>query len=627
MTSRHPGRTATQVWDRRLQGVGFAVLAIVLVGTLWCTPYLPTNDGPEWVFASHLESHYGDPGTLYRDVFAPALQFACRGFTIILTPLEDVLGWRVGLEAAQSIATLLSALGLATLVHAVEPRRLPLAFLAFPMALTWHFYMGFFAFGMGSALGCFVLAIAVRWTQPTRLQRVGLAFFLFVQGVAHIFSAVLTGGLVLALWVGRAAPGRRASEAAKVALMGLPAAGILAASVLLARGSADMAYDDRLAFAPAKVVLEVLPRTLVPGPEWRALAVTALVTVALAALVRRALGGRLLGTDRALGSCAIAMFLLALFAPMNIPGWQYFSQRFLPLGAALLLVTVPLERLPTGPSRRRAEIALFVLAMGWLLPSYALHRRLFDACRDALAGLDSPVRWHRDWLPVTLAPEGTLPRDPAEREVPFLAPLFHVGALYATVEGGLTPYYFADSAAVAPFVLRPDGPTPPPVPDAKKVFGEIDSSEFLTDRAFRRSVQGHLATLGMFYEGVVVTGATADDLELWTSRGYEASWQAGGTLIARFAPCRLDIAIPATAADPPPTLDDDQVIKAFAVRPVVDRGTAHLVVARGPCGDIWVRPQWPRAEVCGNARKAGQLLGRVSHENGVVVCSSVAGPP
>ena len=184
----------------------------------------------------------------------------------MLTPLQDLLGWQNGLRAALSVTVLLAAGGLGTLVYCVEPRRGALAFVAFPLALTWHFYMGFFAFAVGSALGLFIVALGVRWREPTGGQRGALGLLLLLEAVAHIFSAVLTGLVLFALMVARAPRGRRLVEAAKMALMGLPAAGILAATVVLGRGVAKMSYDDAgFAFAPASQVLAVLPRTfLVP---------------------------------------------------------------------------------------------------------------------------------------------------------------------------------------------------------------------------------------------------------------------------------------------------------------------------------------------------------------------------
>lgn len=79
--------------------LGFLFLSALLVGSLWIVPYLPTNDGPEWVFASHIENHYSDPDARYPLVYAPALQFAGRGFTVLYDPFESWLGGSVACKS------------------------------------------------------------------------------------------------------------------------------------------------------------------------------------------------------------------------------------------------------------------------------------------------------------------------------------------------------------------------------------------------------------------------------------------------------------------------------------------------------------------------------------------------
>ena len=84
--------TVPRMWHWWRRAAAFIALSILLVGSLWVVPYLPTNDGPEWVFASHLENHYSDPGTIYGDELLPTVQFASRGFGLIYGALESV-GW------------------------------------------------------------------------------------------------------------------------------------------------------------------------------------------------------------------------------------------------------------------------------------------------------------------------------------------------------------------------------------------------------------------------------------------------------------------------------------------------------------------------------------------------------
>ena len=49
-------------------------LSALLVGTMWVVPYLPTNDGPEWIFATHAENHYADLAAPYADVHDEAFR-------------------------------------------------------------------------------------------------------------------------------------------------------------------------------------------------------------------------------------------------------------------------------------------------------------------------------------------------------------------------------------------------------------------------------------------------------------------------------------------------------------------------------------------------------------------------
>ena len=60
--------TRSCTWAQRF---GQLVLGALLVRSLFAVPYLPTNDGPEHVMASHMEDHFADPGTLYADRLRP----------------------------------------------------------------------------------------------------------------------------------------------------------------------------------------------------------------------------------------------------------------------------------------------------------------------------------------------------------------------------------------------------------------------------------------------------------------------------------------------------------------------------------------------------------------------------
>ncbi len=615
----------------------FALLSVVLVGSLWIIPYLPTNDGPESILAVHMENHYGDPGTIYREVFRPAPQFAGRGFTILFEPLEETLGWQRGLQVALTVDVLVCAWGFVALVRALEPGRLPLAFFGFPLALSWSLYMGFFAFVLSGGVGLYLIAASLG--PPSTARRALLAALLLLQAGLHMFPAILTGLVIAALLVARAPPGERLRELGRAALIGVPAAALVLAAFLVARRTAaTVPFSGQATFLPPAETLAVWPRTLAPGPLARALLVTLGIVGCASVACARALRHEATPTDRVLAIGAVLLLVASLVTPRDIPGWQCFSERFVWLGALLAVAAVPVERLPSPRAARAVSLGCFVGALAWLALTYPLHRRLASASADVVAGLSAPVVRHGLWLPVTLEPAGPPMTTLGQAEVPLLAPLRHIGALYATVEGGLLPYTFASNPATWPFALRPDAPSPPPVPDVEHYFALLGAPEFQTNRALRHVEENELATFGMFYEGVLLTGARPDDLALWHRRGYVADWEQGSVMVGRFVPCAIDVALRDGAErEGAPLLDvgvGEKVVLRDVARPVLaaDDGSRHVRVDDGPCGHVWVRPHWARTEsasrpaLCGNAGADGKLRALVARTAGEVACSGVRLP-
>jgi hypothetical protein len=409
--------------------------------------------------------------------------------------------------------------------------------------------------------------------------------------------------------------------------MGAPAAGILVGALLYAGPAVHVAFQGAFVFAPWRVTLLTLPRTLAPGPLWRGLLVSGLVVGGLVTVVLQ-MRSRRSGEDRVVGVAALVLLAAAVVAPLHIPGWQCFSERFVPLGLALLLTQIPLERLTSAGRQTALAGALFGLSVLWIVPSFSFHRRLLDACAGALDGLEAGVQRHRIWLPVTLSTYGGLPSDPTESEVPYLAPLRHLYALYSTTMGGVSPYTSGqNSPAQFPFVLRPDGLKPPPVPDTLTYLSALDSRQFATERAPREAVENRLATMGMPYEGVVVTGARPDDVALWEQRGFVADWHPLGssTFIAHFEPCELELEV--AAAPLPQAVDlgvgSDVIRRNVPVQPDVPgaAGQARLQIRGAPCGRAWVLPHWSSpGRACANAAASGKLYATVTRAENRIDC-------
>jgi hypothetical protein len=614
---------------------GFVVLSALLVGSFWAVPYLPTNDGPESVFAVHMENHFADPGTLYREVFEPAPQFAGRGFTVLFEPLEELFGWRRGLQVALSLMALLHAWGGVALVHAVDRRRVPLAFACFPLSLSWTLYMGFFAFVIASGAALLVLAFALRDLSPRPGRRAVVAALLLGVAFLHMFPAILVGLTLAAAQLARAPRGTRLAEFGRTALTGLPAAALVVAAFVVAHGAAvTAAFSSGFVMAPWREAIATFPRTLAPGPVPRALATTGLVTlVAASALVRGVIARRGASTlDRALGLVGVAFLAAAIVSPRHIPGWQCFSERFVAMGAVFVIASLPFEVQQARPTARLGALLAFVAAVLALGPTWAFHRRLAADVADAIAGLDAPVVRHGIWLPVDLDPRAGVRATDEDVDVPLMDPLHAVGPLYATALGGITPYTFASNPATWAFTLRPDGLRPPEAPALERWQPLLASSEFRNNRDFRLHEEGELATFGMFFEGVLVTQARPEDLDLWQRRGYVTEWQQGSVLLAHFEPCSIDLVLaPETAVWPAPSVDvgvGRRTLVQGASFPVShdSEGAGHVAIERGPCGRVWVRPRWAaddgRPRGCDGANAKGELHVTISRTEHAAVCRS-----
>jgi MFS family permease len=513
-----------------------AFLSCLLVLSLWVVPYLPTNDGPESVFAVHMENHYSDPGTVYREYFAPALQFAGRGFTLLFGPIEDIWGWRVGLRIALSVIVLVEAWGAALLIHVHRNERAPLSFLAFPFALAWQLYMGFFAFALTSGLALFLVSF-VRWAPRIgRGTEVAVALLLLLLGVSHVFAGLLAAVLIVAVLVARDSPDRgRLLALGSAALVCIPLLCLLGSALWVARQAASgVAFSHGLVLRSLSESLATLPPTLLPGPRWRALVVALVAVVSLLLSAMNAAKRRSEPVDVAFIGLAALFLALSVFSPLHLPGWQCFAQRFAFLGLTLVLVSAPFERL-SGRVRVVASTALFLVSTSFLLVSVSFHLRLASSVEDVVAALDAPVHRSRLILPVTLEPAGPPPFHPGDHEIPYWAPLSHIGALFATAHGGMSAYTFASNSATWSFVYRDDASALPPIPSIERYMTPMATDEFISDESLRRSLEEDLATFATRFDGIALTAARPSDVHLWLERGFVPDWQGGRTLLAHFA--------------------------------------------------------------------------------------------
>ena len=616
------------------------VASIGLVYCLWVVPYIPTMDGPQHVLSAHIENHYSDPGSLYPEYYRILPQFAGKGFALIFAPLESFLPWRVALRLTLSLVGVAFAWGFAFVVLSLDGARdrRPIAMLGFLIALPWSFYMGFFQFVVGTTVGLYTLAFLLRRPPTTNARRAVLALLLLVQGVCHVFTAILTGAIVMVLAVSLVPKGQRLREAGRITLVGIPAASLLALTVVernikvSEQQSFQWAYSDRI---------HEFSRWFVPGPGWRGWLLIALAVLGIAGTFVWARRGRATPAERALAWLGLGFLILTVATPLHIPGWQCFAPRFTVL---TLVLGLALLRMPEGLSPRVARAAVPLLTaccLGSNLVSAQLHHALVDGCADALYGLDVPLHFEGPRLPIIIDPICGTPRDPAQGPVPRASLAHNTPLLYLVEHGGIGTKMFngAPSIHAIEFIgkRRPARPDPLPLIIAQSTFAE-------TDAKLREAAFTELAVDGMPFEGIQVVGGRPEDFALFVARGYTTELQHGSLFIGRFEGCPAELVLPAGAPDHEPVYYEYGLFsraqlarepRSFGLRavkrdaPLVD-GAIHVPLGARPCGEVWVRVFWdadgsasftPGDRTCANAPWQGRVRALVSRDHPTVTCA------
>lgn len=572
------------------------LLGVAAVAALASVPYLPTNDGPQHVFAGVAANHLDEAARGYGRYLERRQPITSLGFHALFSTLELVLPWRVALTTTLATIVLLWGGGYTTLARLVRPERAVLGLLGFAMALGWPLYMGLFSFALGTALGFWILAFAL-WRRPAQpLDRIALALALVIQAMAHLFTAQATALALVALTLSCSPKERRLKELGLLALVGLPTMGI-AALTLTSGASAlfttDMATADLATtasdFGPLDRVA-LLAETFVSGPWWRGGAPVLLAIGGLAWTARSWRDAPAL--ERGLAVAGAILLVLAVAVPFDITGWEYLGPRFIPLGVSLGILLVPIERLGR-PRWAMASVALWSLAAvawaGWF------HRALYRRCEIALSGLDAPVTRSGPRLGVTFDLTAGLPSHDRWRQadVPFIKPLLNLGQLYAASQGGVPSWLFTSRPELHPIAFSDEGRRSyPPVHDAVA----ITDPEVLGDPARRGELVAFLAALGSHFEDVVLS-ATPADVDGLAARGYALDHRREGFALARFVGCPMTVSL---ATEAP--LDAPLVVRcgySLAQPPsglwIVPEGTppvdGAIVVdaARCLCGDGWTQ--------------------------------------
>jgi hypothetical protein len=628
------------------------VATIGLVGCLWVVPYIPTPDGPQHVFSAHVENHFADAGSAYPDYYRIEPQFGAKGFALVFGPLESMLPWRVALRVALSLMAVAFAWGFGLVALALGRSRRPTALLGFVIALPWSLYMGFFPFVIGATFGLYVLAYAIHRPPTTTSRGALLSFFLLLEGVCHVFTAVMTGVVVAALLVLGAPSGRRLAALGRMVVIGVPAAALLGATFVHRNiGAADSGIEWELASRAGEI-----SRWFVAGPSFRGWVVIGLVLVGIGTtLARSRRAGDAssasvrpgVAPDAAIAWVALAFLLVTMFGPIHIPGWQLFAPRFAVLATVLGLALLrPPER--ASPRVVRALTAVVtVCCIGSNVLSAKLHHRLANGCADLLAALDVPLHFEGPRWPVLLNAYCGAPEARAESPVPWAAMALNVNLLYLLDHGGIAAKLFNGAPSIHAISVRGARMPLPPPPYAQSV---AVSRYFNEDPKIRASALTELAADGMRYEGIHVVGGRPDDFTVFKDRGYRPEFENDSMLIARFEGCPSELILPPDALDKEPVYFEYGLFSRFLMSaephalfkmpiardtPVID-GAIHVALPGRPCGAIWVRVVWdadgslsltPGDRSCAKAPWKGRRIGTVSRDHLAIQCAPEASPP
>lgn len=308
--------------------------------------------------------------------------------------------------------------------------------------------------------------------------------------------------------------------------------------------------------------------------------------------------------------------MIAAVFPLHLPGWQYFSPRFLHLAVAIGIALVGVERLE---ERRRQWFAVFatIVALLGLERSRALHASIYTGCADAFSGLRLPLKRTKVQLAFTLDPHCGVPADPESSPTPYLSPLEHVGSLYAANHGGTLPSMFLGSPSIHAFMPRELGPDEDlPIPP-----GEGLPAVIARDEVARRHALNYVAAHAAFYESFLLFGARPAEIDAVLAQGFVARWRQDTFLIAEARGCPMDLRI----ANPPPSGSIEVGyapwpavnpiwVKQFPLPPGPSAAAFTIAISHSICGDVWIRPIWrsaappERAARCEGSTPDGRII-------------------
>lgn len=532
-----------------LVSYGLIVAASIgVIVTLLVTPYLPTLDGPQHIYAANIGHHYADAGNIYPLFYVPGQPLTALGFSMLYGPLSALLSWRVGYQAALGVILLLFAWGVTALAASIHPRRAVLGLLGFAAAFQWSLYMGLFSYMTSVAVGFFTLALAVRADPLRTKQRVGVSFLLLAQSLMHVFGAALTGVVLVCLVLFRSQARRWPRELGLLVLMGLPSLLIAAyTSGLLTSSPAPVSIQEPSQWLPLVDRFRAIGSTFMSGPSWRAWSLPVLALVAAVLAARRAFREGTSQTEKAILVSSVLLFIPAVTLPMHMPGWQWLTPRFLPPAILLSAILLPVETLRGPRSYAAVQVLLAAFCATSLIWAGYYHARLRRCTQSILAGLEQPIERNGPRLPVMLQTSCEPPGSWTDADVPFAESLFNTGQLFAAAQGGVVPYTFTESPRIHSFVLTSEGRRRlPPAPSRDQFWFPLSLPRHDETAPQRAWMLDQLALYASRYQDLIFYGG-AEDRSAMERRGFTTDYENGNLWIARYVGCPADLGIESTS--------------------------------------------------------------------------------
>jgi hypothetical protein len=423
-----PEDRAAPASGSRALSIAFFVLIGLHVLPIWVFRTFPSQDGPEHIANARLLLLYGAPGSTrirqfyeFNEVVNPTW-FGSLVLAGLLEVLRNAaLTEKLVLTGYLVLLPLAARRALAALGEGGEAS----AFLVFPLLCTYTYHMGFFTFSYSLAVFFFFLAFWARhWPDFSAGQTIALTALATLLFCCHVVTFALAALTVAAASLARSAsqPGRPPFRSWRPMLAFLP--GALWTALLIPRQS-----RFALTLRPdwdLRALLEG-PSSLVSYradelPVFQALAALVLAVAAAAAWSR--IRGRRQSPRE--GFLAVwALFLLAAWkAPTHVGLIWLVPERM-----ALFVFFGAMLWLAAGPLPRAAAIVCVagscVLSL-WLLALHVRTYRAFEGLLDEYGAATRLVSDDSVLLPLTFAPQGSVPEGPAESER--VQPMRHAAA-------------------------------------------------------------------------------------------------------------------------------------------------------------------------------------------------------